>query len=452
MKNQDRPILFLPVESTPRELDYKLNIARLFCHDGFDVMIGNPPFLRDELKYKNFRGLFLEKGMNPDPEYYEKLIEKKVKVFCLSDEGAAIPAFSVTYPKAVSALKLTEKIFMWGQHQLDDLLSRSVDIDLSQKYVVTGYPSFDLSLPKYKDYHAALKPKVLGSGYILINSNFASVNGYTVEENLEGCPDMSPETLEAIKKTYENESNKFSSFKTWLNILAQIFPNERFVIRPHPVEKDGGYKDLVDGFSNVEIQRSGNANQAISGAKLVIHNDCTTALQSYLMNKPVISFAHSNHEPVHAFWALEFGAQPRSIEEAIELVTGILNESVFPQGLRSEIQNKASEIQNSWFANVGKSTALIKSIMVQSVTESDRNFKNHHIMDTRTIIQKIKVLIRRWLPLHYKVPQISRTPLARFTKNDLITRLNLLDQIDGIKTDYTIKNLYPNTFFISIKK
>ena len=51
----DKPIFFLPVESTPRELDYKLNLARYFCNEGFDVIIGNPPFIRDELKYKNYK-------------------------------------------------------------------------------------------------------------------------------------------------------------------------------------------------------------------------------------------------------------------------------------------------------------------------------------------------------------------------------------------------------------
>ena len=68
-----KPIIFLPIECITREFYYKLNLARISCNNKLDVIMGNPPFIRDELKYKNYKGLFVEKGENPDPEYYFQL-------------------------------------------------------------------------------------------------------------------------------------------------------------------------------------------------------------------------------------------------------------------------------------------------------------------------------------------------------------------------------------------
>ena len=179
----DKPIIFFPIECTPRELDYKLNLARYFCNEGFDVIIGNPPFIRDELKYKNYKGAFLEKGANPDPKYYNSLKEKEILLYCLSDEGAAHPAYSVTYQPAVDALKTMEYIFLWGDFQKNDLITRNSDYVLNEKYYTIGSPGLEFSLPKYNEYHKKLKPKSIPSEYILVNTNFC--NGCSMEEAVQ---------------------------------------------------------------------------------------------------------------------------------------------------------------------------------------------------------------------------------------------------------------------------
>ena len=194
------PILFLPVESTPRELDYKLNIARLFCHDGFDVMIGNPPFLRDELKYKNYTGIFLEKGVNPIPEYYSLLVLKCIRIFDLGDEGASNPVYSLGYQKAIDSLKSMTQIFLWGKTQQDRLIELYSGEDVCSKYKVLGNPGFDLCLPKFRRYNQFFNP-IKRTGYILINTNFGLVNSYSIEEQIQACDTISPQTF-AFFETY----------------------------------------------------------------------------------------------------------------------------------------------------------------------------------------------------------------------------------------------------------
>jgi surface carbohydrate biosynthesis protein len=444
--------LFLPIESTPRELDYKLNLARLFCKEGYRVLIGNPPFIRDELKYKNYHGVFLEKGMNPDSGYYQGLIDKNIVVYCLSDEGAAHPAYSVTYPPAVEALKKAETIFLWGTFQKNDLVSRNSDETLVGKYEVLGYPGFDLCLPPYRNYHAALRPQSIGAEYILVNTNFASCNGFSLEEVLKACTAMSPETRTFIINSYQREQKAFDLFKKNLEQIIQKFPRERFLIRPHPVERREIYDTMASVFKNVVVSRRGNANQAISGAKLVIHHDCTTALQSYLGDIPVVSLATIGTETPHAAWALEFGAKPQTLEEAVENVAQVLKNKKFNKELTKKIHNSAALVLSQLFCNVGQSTQDIFRVMRDRARELEKSVKPSVLRDSRSYVQKIKVFVRQFLPLHYKVPLISRVPLEKFTKGDLVRRLNLLNQMDRRTACYKIKKVFPNAYMLEEKK
>ncbi len=444
-----KPLFFLPVESTPRELDYKLNIARKLCRRGMDVIIGNPPFIRDELYYKNFKGGFLEKGMNPLPSYYKNLKEKNIILYCLSDEGAAHPAFSVTYEPAVNSLKLAEKIFLWGEFQKEDLIARNPDVDLISRYQVIGYPGLELSLPKYKDYHNRLRPANLKKNYILINTNFGSINGHPIEEILKACPSMSPETLCMVETSYENEKKGFTLFRQWLDHVIQSFPDEHFLIRPHPVEKKENYKAYFGKYKNVTISQAGNANQIIAGAKLVIHNDCTTALQSYLAGVPVISLAQSNIDFIHASWALVFGTQPESKEQAVKLITHVLQYGHFEESIRNEISQQAQEITSKMFCNLEHSTDILVETVLSSMHNKFTEFTSYKVKNSRTLLQKIKAFGRKFLPLHYKVPLAGRVALSPFNKRDIAQRLSLLNKIDGIEQSYKIKKLHPNTYFIA---
>jgi surface carbohydrate biosynthesis protein len=451
-KTIQNPIFFLPVECTPRELDYKLNLARHVCAEGFDVIIGNPPFIRDELKYKNYKGGFLEKGVNPDPGYYRNLKEKGVLLYCLSDEGAAHPAFSVSYQPAVEALKTMEHIFLWGDFQKKDLLERNPEEELNAKYNVTGYPGFEFSFSKYRDYHKRLKPFFLPNDYILINTNFGSINGFTLEENFEACPLMSPETRKKIIESYEQENKSFNRFYEWLKGIITSYPEQIFLLRPHPTEKKEVYEQYFSSFPNVIISKQGNINQVISGAKLVLHNDCTSALQSYLMGVPVISLAYEELNNVHAAWSLSFGALPQSLKEIKDLIDDVLKNKSFDPSLQAMIKKNAVATISERFCNIENSTKDIISIIVSEMKHNFKDFIPYKAIDSRNMMQKAKCFIRRYLPLHYKTPIAGRGLLVPFSKNDVKRRLDFLEKIDGLHISYKINKIYPNTFMISKSK
>jgi len=445
----DKPIAFLPIECTPREFDYKLNLARHFLNAGYDVMIGNPPFLRDELKYKNFMGVFLEKGVNPDPAYYNDLKQRNILLYCLSDEGAAHPAFSVTYQPAVDALKTMEKIFLWGKFQYNDLIDRNTDSELNNKYQVTGNPGFEFSLPTYKEYNQKLKPKSLPEHYILVNTNFAMYNGFNLTETRKACTAMSPETLRDLEELERHDEKAFLSFYAWLLEIVKALPQEQFLVRPHPSEKIEKYIKYFADYKNVMVSKQGSVNQVISSAKLVIHRDCTTALQSFLMGIPVVSLIHSNYAHIHSPWSLAFGAQPQTVTEAQQIITYILKHDGLAPDMAANIRSSAEQHMAERFCNLGNSTRDIVSIMVPKMTALLNNFKAYKVSDTRTLLQKLKLAVRKFLPLHYKVAQASRGLLLPFSEQDIRKRLDFLQAVDGLRLNCNIQKLFPNAYLIS---
>ncbi|MBP6060426.1 MAG: hypothetical protein KA515_00255 [Candidatus Pacebacteria bacterium] len=444
-------ICFLPVESTLRELDYKINLARLFCAKGLRVIIGNPPFIRDELKYKNYRAIFLEKGLNPNPDYYKALSDKSIYLYDLADEGTSEPVYAINYEPTINALKVMRKVFLWGAEQRQDLMRRNSEKKLCEKYEVIGNPGFDLCSLKYKNFNRALKSTNLPTSYILINTNFGCFQSFSMEEHLEACTLISPISIQMMRDSYLKEEEQFKVFEVWLENIIQAFPNENFLVRPHPSEISENYKKLFEKYKNVMVSKEGNVNYVTASAKLVLHKDCSTALQSYLMGIPSISLGGDSLYKEYVQWPLNFSARPKNLDAAKEMIECVLKTEKFDHHLQSEIDKQAKNCLDKYFYNLGGSSNALVDIIVKDAEDLIKNKSLCKLIDTRTKIQKLKLFIRKKMPLHYKVAKAARETLVEFTKKDIVRRLDLLESIDPLGLSYHVKKIFPNTFEISIK-
>lgn len=440
--------VFIPIESTRRELDYKINLARLFCNEGLDVVLGNPLFIRDELKYKNYKAIFIEKGANPEPSYYKSLLEKGIFLYDLSDEGATKPVYSINYQPAIDSLKCMRNIFLWGEAQKCDLLDRNPDKELAQKYNIIGSPAFDLCVEKYKTFHKGLTPKELPKSYILVNTNFGCYQSYTIREHLDACTTISPSSIQHISDSFEKEKKQFPVFKEWLCYIIESFPNQIFLIRPHPTEILENYEKEFGKYKNVIVSKEGNANQLIASAKLVLHKDCSTAMQSYLMGVPSISLGGQKLHKTYEQWPLAFSALPKTCEHAKRLVEDIFVTGQWSEDIKVEINTKATKILETNFKNVGNSSKTLVDFILKDAEDFLKEKTAYTLVDSRTYIQKLKFFVRKFLPLHYKIPVAARETMTKFSKKDVLTRLSLLESVSPFGAKFKVKKVFPNTFYI----
>lgn len=443
--------LFVPVEITNRELDYKINISRYFCHLGFNILLGNSPYLRDELKYKNYQGIFIEKGVNPDPEYYKSLRDKGIYLYDLSDEGLGQCVYNINYKPVLESLSCMKKIFFWGEAQRKEFYDKSTSNDVKKKMYSVGNPSFDLSFPNYKSMYIALKPPMLPKSYILVNMNFSALFGYSIELHAQSCPNMAPQTLNLIAKEHILEKAQWPIFRKWLEEIISSFPDEIFLIRPHPTEISDNYKVIFEKYKNVIISKEGNVNYVISSAKLVLHKDCSTSMQSYLMGVPSMSLGGEILFKDYATWPLYFSVLPKNLNEAKLIIIEIINSGAININLQKEVDEKAKIVLNKYFSNLGESTKNLVDVIIKDSEQLIKKFSPYIIVDNRTFLQKLKLFIRKKMPLHYKVPKASRETLVQFTKKDVLKRLDLLESIEPSGSQFNVKKIFPNVFKISKK-
>jgi lipid A disaccharide synthetase len=72
--------------------------------------------------------------------------------------------------------------------------------------------------------------------------------------------------------------------------IAHSNPDHTIVIRPHPSESKETWKEATAGCSNIHVVYEGNIVPWLLAAQTVIHNSCTTGLESYILGVPVIAY------------------------------------------------------------------------------------------------------------------------------------------------------------------
>jgi acyl carrier protein len=131
---------------------------------------------------------------------------------------------------------------------------------------------------------------------VLINTNFGAVNHRVSSLVLEN----QPHTTESDTGRYHSlvtrhKAALFSHFKDIVPKLSHAFPDVAIVVRPHPVEDNGPWKDAATDCPNVHVVHEGNVIPWLLAAKVLVQNSCTTAVEAYVLGRPVV-----NYQPVRS--------------------------------------------------------------------------------------------------------------------------------------------------------
>ena len=123
----------------------------------------------------------------------------------------------------------------------------------------------------------------------MINLAFGQVNHFQhrksyFEYSLKNKIIKSKFEVENYKKFLKFKQKRFKLYKKLIFHLATSFPNQLFVVRPHPSESEKSY-NFLSKFKNIIIDKKNNHVAIIKGSKLVITDFCTTAIESILLNK-----------------------------------------------------------------------------------------------------------------------------------------------------------------------
>jgi surface carbohydrate biosynthesis protein len=218
--------------------------------------------------------------------------------------------------KSSGCTGLIDLYCVWGQAQREAFLKHgTVPEDILH---ATGCPRYDFCAAPWR---AALPRPTINSGYVLINTNFPTVNprfskGPGDEQEAMIKAGFSREFADrvVIEAKYAYQSTLEMSIK-----LAEHFPDVQFVLRPHPFENIKSYDALAE-YPNFHVRQEGTSIEWINSARLLIHQNCSTAIEAAMLNVEPLSMEWFNTPSLRVPAATEVSRPAMSEAELIALV------------------------------------------------------------------------------------------------------------------------------------
>lgn len=292
-----RPWLFIPIETIVRELQSKVLLSCVAAEKGFHVIIGDALFLRQNLPWFP-SGIFLDKSISPSRatrfKHFKKL-GNRIVAWC--EEGLTLIDPNEYLRRKINpdALQLTDYFFAWGKNQAD--LVKNACPQHNGRVIETGNPRMDLLNPDLRAVFSkeTEKLKQRFGNFIQINSNFSLCN----HKEGEGAYISRLKNAGKIRSKHDEEfslgwvshkSHLFEHFKEAIPEISREFSDRMIIVRPHPSENYDTWRKATKYLKNVCVVHKGSVVPWLLAAEVVIHNGCTTGLESFMLGKPVIAY------------------------------------------------------------------------------------------------------------------------------------------------------------------
>ena len=438
-------ILYIPLEVYTREIKSHLLLATIAVSRGYEVLIASPS---DLWMYKRLnllsKGSCLIKNMNipSNSEYqYNIFLQDGFDLYCQEQEPSTIHSSFEDFAKTMkinSNQPLPFKaVFCWGER--DTKGYKNIFSSKSSIFYNTGSPRSDLWTNKYLPLRESNYIKNF-TPYILFVLNFGILMGekhWTLHvKNLF--------QLELIKKDEDllNFINNFKEensigYETILAIknISIKFPNLNIVLRPHPSSNVEYWKTLF--FNNKNIIISSNEDSLsswISNSLLVVHNGCTSAIETIIQNIPLISHG-SNRAFSKANIPNSLGKRTKTLTELEIAIDGIINNN--NKNINQlESKNILSNLISSEMSN--SSNLILDIISSKSVANLEFKFSYFGIIKMQ-IVKNLKVILDKFRRLfgNNELKDVN----YEINKFEVINDINIISEILNTNS--------PNIKFIS---
>lgn len=288
--------IILPSETWAREFDAKLLLGLCLAEKGYPVFVGCKNTIH--LHITEFpAGLYVAKDFRVSSDTMFDIIKKLGHTIVAWDEEATLPFDADEYhtirisPKAFSKVSA---FFAWGPVNKETI--ETAPYPVPGPVHLTGNPRRDMSRREIRNYFEkdaeALRKRY--GRFILINSNFGKLNHFlSVEVVRPGDVDAALRGRPNSPKFEKKGELKFALYKEFLKLIPKLaaeFPDMTVVIRPHPSESHESWRKAAKGFDNVEILYEGHVYPWLMASEVMIHSGCTTGMEGYLLETPVLSY------------------------------------------------------------------------------------------------------------------------------------------------------------------
>lgn len=337
--------LLFPIETINRELDFKVFLAARLADSGRRVFIGQHDVLDGLIPLLDggaYVGKNIFKGLFPGPslDHYERLKRHNFSLVHLEEEGAVFEGdeegWKARLDQRLDPTVLcprTDFVCTWGSFQKDHY--SKVAPTLAPQIRCTGHPRFDLYKQEYRDYFVADAESISRRYglFVLINTNMAFANNdLGIADTFSRRHGYDPSDPGARMRQIERWAYTMGTVARFCELVGRLsirFPDTNFVIRPHPSESNALYETVFSHCPNVIVKHEGSVGPWLLAASALVHDGCTTAVEAFLCDKPIINFRPSGDDTHANELRLpnELGVRCSTWQQAVELLEPILRGS-----------------------------------------------------------------------------------------------------------------------------
>lgn len=447
--------LVLPIETKVRELHAKLLMACVAAEAGFDVLLGgmiNPTNIQSLPA-----SILLDKSVTGKRDTRFRYYRRMGHLVTAWDEEGLIYYDSI-YRNRLSrkALLQTECFFCWGEDQAQFI--RHIAPEAADKLAVSGNPRIDLLRPEFRGLFLAEVQhwREKYGPFILINTKFGASNHYDRKgeemiESLKRTGTIVTQEQENFKRrqiTYNGEM--YCAFVEMVRLISKRFQTHTIILRPHPSENHDAWRRHVADLPNIVVTHEGNVIPWILAADAMVHNSCTTGLESFLLDKLSISYRPFSSDEFDHYLPNALSQEVTHVNELLAVLTEAVTRSDFHESgvrLRSDIAHRyLAGLQGSPLA----SENIVRKLLTISPVDRDEHI--NQLQRTTMYLQEvvkpaakavIKRILSRRLPDYYithKLPSLEYDEL-----NELLVRFQT---ISNRFLDVKIEQFRPSMFHI----
>ncbi|MBU0981397.1 hypothetical protein KKC94_01775 [Patescibacteria group bacterium] len=407
--------LIIPVEVKSREFESRLLIALYAIQNNFNVIFGSQ---RQVLHYLNQlpRGIYFDKSISKNKfDSLQKIVDRGFTLTSIDEEGYPRHMKGHFYLKqriSACTLAITKKFFTWGK--LEQKVVQGAYPDEKEKIIPTGNPRLDLWREPYTEIFSDQAKDLQNQfgDYILIPSNFSSnhINGpdFLIKQAWQFGIIENKEDEDLYKKFLKEDHVIAQKIPALIKKLANSFPDNTIIFRPHPGENLENWKKLEKYSPNIKVIRKGNVTAWIMGARLIIHSSCTTGLESFILKKPVISYLPFGESEIRTHVSDLFSEIAKSKSDLIEKAKKLIQK---PEDTHRKEKLKKLE---KHFNSLEGSFASEK--IIQELKEIP--LKKTKISHLRLLILKTKKYLRLTRSL-FSQPKKNQLAIQKFPSSSL---------------------------------
>ena len=451
--------IYLHVEISARELDSKLLLATLAASKGHQVIISDLIGILRGIKSNVLApGIFHTKSLTPSKDKIARhrlLIERGFGITSIDEEGALNNHGYDSFAKirySEDMIEQTRAVFGWGPEDTEAL--KKYYPKHAQKIYKTGSPRADLWRKTFSNYWTT--PSTLPhKPFLLISCNAGYANniipfGELIErENKYGRFKNDPQYLEErIGRTHEDYIKIIEYIKA-IRYLSENNQDYDIVLRPHPKENIEAWKIMLQDIPNTHVIRDGSIEVWIKNAFAVMHNSCTSALETTIQKKPLVTYV-PHEQKYNPKLANELGHIVRSSVELKKKVNEIFDKYK-SRSLKEEVEPLPSTITKKIFINDKLSAERIIEIW-EKISNGNfsevSNMKRYKLLlDYDKFKRKIKDIIKNFLPINRALKnKNSKFPVL--DQNDIDDRVRKFRHILGINEKLECQLLSEKTILI----